>query len=98
MAFVQMMEARTSKFDEIMALEKEWLAATEGRRTLRRSIVGRDREDPNRYVILAIFDSYDSAMANSALPETDEFGKKQAALLDAPMTFTNLDVVEDQMF
>jgi hypothetical protein len=92
------MEARTSKIDEIMALEKEWLAATEGRRTLRRSIVGRDREDPNRYVILAFFDSFDSAMTNSSLPETDEFGRKQAALLDAPMTFTNLDIVDDDTF
>jgi hypothetical protein len=98
MAFVQMMEARTSKIDEIMALEREWVAATEGRRTLRRSVVARDRDDPNHYVIVAFFDSFESAMENSGLPETDEFGRKQGALLDAPMTFVNLDVVDDQTF
>ena len=95
MAFVQMMEARTSKIEEIVALEEEWLAATEGRRTLRRSVVGRDRDDPNRYVILAFFDSFESAMENSNLPETTAFGEKQAALLDAPPAFFDLDVVSD---
>jgi hypothetical protein len=98
MAFVQMMEARTSKIEEVVALEEEWLAATEGRRTLRRSVVGRDRDDPNRYVILAFFDSYESAMENSNLSETDELGGKQAALLDAPMSFVDLDVIEDRSF
>jgi hypothetical protein len=98
MAFVQMMEARTSKFEEIMALEQEWLDATEGRRTLRRTVVGRDREDPKRYVILAFFDSFESAMENSNLPETSEFGRKQGALLDAPMTFVNLDIIDDASF
>ena len=96
MEFVQIIECRTSKFDEILKLEQEWRNATEGKRTLRRSLVTRDRNDPNRYLILAFFDSYDSAMTNSNLPETAEFGQKQAALLDAPMVFTDLDVVEDQ--
>ena len=96
MEFVQIIECRTSKFDEILKLEQEWRRATEGKRTLLRSIVTRDRNDPNRYLILAFFDSYESAMANSNLPETGEFGAKQAQLAEAPMVFTDLDVVEDQ--
>jgi hypothetical protein len=96
MAFVQVIDFRTSKYDELMALEEQWRAATEGRRTLRRSIVARDRNDPNRYVILAFFDDYQSAMTNSGLPETGEFAGKQQALADAPAIFIDLDVIEDR--
>jgi quinol monooxygenase YgiN len=95
MTFVQLIEMRTKNVDEIMKLEEEWKQATEGKRTLRRSIVGRDRSDPDRYVVIALFDDYDSAMTNSNLPETAAFGEKQSALLDGPMQFTDLDVVSD---
>jgi quinol monooxygenase YgiN len=96
MAFVQIIELHTSQLDEIQALEAEYLKATEGRNTIRRTVIGRDRNDPNRYLVLAFFDSYESAMENSNLPETGDFGQKQSALLDAPMAFTDLDVVEDR--
>jgi hypothetical protein len=33
----------TKNFDDLQALEDEWLEATEGRRTLGRTIVARDR-------------------------------------------------------
>jgi hypothetical protein len=58
--------------------------------------VARDRNDPTRYLVLAFFDSYESAMKNSNLPATTEFGQKQSALLDAPMQFTDLDVIDDR--
>ncbi|HVY09753.1 MAG TPA: hypothetical protein VHB18_06390 [Mycobacteriales bacterium] len=94
--FVQIIECRTSRFDELMALEAEWLAATEGKRTLRRTMVCRDRNDPSRHLILAFFDDYESAMVNSNLPETGDFGQKQQALYDGPPTFTDLDIIEDK--
>jgi quinol monooxygenase YgiN len=96
MEFVQIIECRTARVDELTALEEEWRKATEGKRTLRRSVLTRDRNDPNRYLIFAFFDSYESAMKNSNLPETSAFGEKQAALLDAPMVFTDLDVIDDR--
>ena len=95
MAFVQIIEMRTSNLDEIIKLEDEWRAATDGKRTLRRSIIGRDRHDPQRYVVLAFFDSYESAMVNSNLPETGEFGRRQSALCNEPMTFQDFDIIED---
>jgi hypothetical protein len=98
MAFIQIIELRTSKFDEIQKLEDEWKAATEGKRTVRRTIITRDRNDPSRHLVIVFFDSYDSAMANSNLPETTEFGKKQGALLDGPMAFTDLDVIDDESY
>ena len=96
MSFIQIIDMRTKNIDEIQNLEREWEKATEGKRTLRRSIVGRDRNDPDRYLVLAFFDSYESAMENSNLPETTEFGQKQSALLDGPMQFIDLDVIDDR--
>jgi hypothetical protein len=96
MSFIQIVEFRTDKYDELMALEQEWRAATEGKRTLRRTIITRDRNDPKRHLVFAFFDDYDSAMVNSNLPETSEFGQKQSAILDAPMVFTDLDIVDER--
>jgi hypothetical protein len=98
MAFIQIVELKTSKFEQVQQLEEEWKAATEGKRTLRRAVVTRDRNDPKRHLVIAFFDSYDSAMENSNLPETTEFGKKQGALLDGPMAFTDLDVLSDDTY
>jgi quinol monooxygenase YgiN len=95
MEFIQIIELRTDKIDEIRALEEEWLKATEGKRTLRRSLVCRDRNDAKRHLVIAFFDDYESAMANSNLPETAAFGERQAALVDGPMQFTDLDVIEE---
>jgi hypothetical protein len=96
MAFIQIVECRTSNVAELQALDDEWESATEGRRTVRRSIVTQDRNDPSRYLILAFFDSFESAMENSNLPETGEFASRIAALLDGPMVFHDLDVIEDK--
>jgi hypothetical protein len=96
MEFLQIIECHTSKYDELIALEEEWRTATEGKRTLRRSFIARDRNEANRYFVLAFFDDYDSAMVNSNLPETTEFGRKQEQLLDAPIAFTDLDILEDR--
>lgn len=95
MAFVQVIEMRTSKIDEILRLQAEYWAATEGKRTVRRAIVARDRHDQDRHFVIAFFDSYESAMENSNLPETAEFAHKQNAFVDAPPTFIDLDVLED---
>ena len=95
MAFVQIVEMRSKNVDEIMKLDQQWEQATEGKRTLRRGIVGRDRNDPERYVIIAFFDDYESAMKNSNLPETQEFAAKQSALADT-VQFIDLDVIDDR--
>jgi hypothetical protein len=96
MAFVQIIEMHTRNYDELQALGDEFFAATEGKRTLQHSFVTSDRNDPDRYLILAFFDSYESAMENSNLPETAAFAEKQMPLLDGPSTFYDLDVIEDR--
>ncbi len=96
MAFVQIIEMRTKKYEELQALGDEFFAATEGKRTVQRSYVTRDRNDPDRYLIVVFFDSYESAMENSNLPETAAFAEKQMPLLDGPPTFYDLDVIEER--
>jgi hypothetical protein len=96
MAFVQIIQLRTKRYEELQGLSGEFFAATEGTRTVKRSLVTRDRNDPDRYLILAFFDSYESAMENSDLPETAAFAEKQLPLLDGPPTFFDLDVLEDR--
>jgi len=96
MAFIQIIEARASNVDAIRSLEADWEQATGGKRTTRRSILTQDRNDPGRHLIIVFFDSYESAVENSNLPETQEFAAKLAAVLDGPMIFHDLDVTEDR--
>jgi len=96
MSFIQIIEMRTQKFDELQALSDEFFEATEGKRTVRRAIVTRDRNDPERYMLVVFFDSYESATQNSNLPETSDFAEKQKPLLDGPPTFYDLDVIEER--
>ena len=96
MAFIQIIEVKTSKLDEMRALDEQWEKATEGKRTARRSIVTTDRNDPNQVRVIVFFDSYESAMENSNLPETAEFAAKWAEIADGPPSFLDLDVVDDR--
>lgn len=95
MAFIQLIEAKSDKLDEIRALSGEYDDAPGGRGTLQRSIVTTDRNDPRRFVVVAFFESYESAMENSERPETQEFAGKLSSLVDGPVSFHDLDVVED---
>ncbi len=93
MTFVQIIEFRTSRFEELDALMDDWLAKTEGVRKTTRSTQTRDRDLPDTYLQIVEFPSYEVAMANSELPETSEFAQRLAALCEGPPTFRNLDVL-----
>ncbi|HZN16501.1 MAG TPA: hypothetical protein VFB78_19710 [Acidimicrobiales bacterium] len=96
MSFIQIVEVRTKRYDELKALGEEFEASIADKTTVRRTIITRDRNDPERVLIMVFFDSYESAMENSNLPETAAFGEKQMPLLEGPPVFHDLDVVEDQ--
>jgi len=93
MAFVQIIEVTTTKLREVEELMNEWVAATEGRRTARRSLLAKDRALPDTYVQVVEFPSYETAMANSALPETAALAAKLSALCVSGPSFRNLDEV-----
>jgi quinol monooxygenase YgiN len=95
--FVQVIEFKTKKIDEIQKLDQEWEAATKGKRTAERVVVCQDRDNPGRYFVIAQFPSYEAAQKNNELPETQEFAQKQMALADGPPTFYNLDVIDEPL-
>lgn len=96
MAFVQIIEFHTSKPEEMQEVGNEWERATEGKRTVRRRILCQDRDQPGHFFNVVLFDSYEAAMENSTLPETESLSAKLASLTDGNPTFYNLDVVDDR--
>ena len=95
MAFVQTIEFSTTRIDEMRQLLEEFKAATEGKRAVVRALLCADRDQPDRYVNIVEFESYEEAMRNSEMPETTQFAEQMAKLCDGPPTFRNLDVQEE---
>ncbi|ARZ66779.1 ester cyclase [Streptomyces sp. HU2014] len=96
MAFLQLIDCTTRRYDDMDRLMDRWLELTEGRRTATHSVVGRDRARSDHYVEIVEFPSYEDAMRNSGLPETNRVFEEMVALCDGMPTFTDLDVVRDE--
>jgi hypothetical protein len=94
--FVQIIEYTTTRKDEMDKLLDRWVEATEGKRTAARALVTSDRDKADTYVEIVEFPSYEDAMRNSQLPETDQFAGEMAKLCDGPMTFRNLDLIREE--
>lgn len=92
--FVQIVEFKTSRIDEVQALGNENRDERMAGSTVRRVTVTADRDRPGYYLSIIEFDSYESAMENSNRPETQEFAAAMAKLCDGPPTFYNLDVLQ----
>ncbi|MDI2129163.1 ester cyclase [Yinghuangia seranimata] len=95
MTFVQLIDCKTEHLDDMNRLLDNWLDQTQGRRTATHAIVGSDRSDKAHVVEIVEFPSYEEAMRNSALPETDRIFREMVALCEEPPTFTDLDIVRD---
>lgn len=96
MTFVQIIEYKTTKVDELNAITDRWMAETEGRRTARRSIVLSDRDQADTVVVVVEFPSFEEAMKNSELPATSKYANETIALCDAPPVFRNLDLIREE--
>jgi hypothetical protein len=90
-----MFQFTTSDLDGIHRADEEWRKATEGKRTVRREVIAADRNQPGRYFAIVFFDSYESAMENSNLPET-QAAAKYMELSDGQPVFYDLNVLEDR--
>ena len=95
MEFVQIIEMRTKNVDEITQLEREWEKATEGKRTATSVTKTLDRDRPETYLWIIEFPSYEEAMRNNELPETQEISREMMKLAEGDPTFRNLDVMEE---
>ena len=96
MTFMQVIECRTSRFEELDRLLDRWVEQTKGKRTATHAVVGMDRSDASHVVEIVEFPSYEEAMRNSRLPETDKVFHEMLALCDQMPKFTDLDVVRDE--
>ncbi|MDD9206775.1 hypothetical protein PU560_09890 [Georgenia sp. 10Sc9-8] len=95
MAFIQLIEYTTSRPEDVAEVTTEWERATRGKRSARRVLSTKHHEGSDRYCDIVFFDSYESAMENSQLPETQEYARKMGELIDGEPTYRDLDVVED---
>jgi hypothetical protein len=93
MAFVQIIEFKTTRPDDVEALVGEWRAKTEGKRTAQRGTFTSDRDRVDTYLQIVEFPSFEAAMANSELPETAQLAEKLGGVCDGPPVFRNLNVV-----
>jgi hypothetical protein len=96
--FVQIVEYRTSKPDEVRALTEDYSkareAAGDGSSAPGRAMSCGDRDNPGRYFTIVEFESLEAAMENSDRADTTEFAKKMMELCDGPPTFYNLDLLD----
>jgi predicted ester cyclase len=96
MTFVQLIDCRTDRFDEMDRLMDTWVEQTRGKRTATHAVVARDRSDGSHFIEIVEFPSYEEAMRNSHLPETGKVFQELVALCEEMPTFTDLDVVRDE--
>ncbi|MCZ4120567.1 ester cyclase [Streptomyces sp. H39-S7] len=96
MQFTQIIDFKTDQFNDMNQLMDRWVEQTKGKRTASHSVLGKDRADASHYVEIVEFPSYEEAMKNSRLPETERIFQEMVALCDGMPTFTDLDVVRDE--
>ncbi|MFF9620954.1 hypothetical protein [Streptomyces griseosporeus] len=93
--FVQIIDFETDRIDEIRQLAEEANQQFAGREYGPVSrLVLKDRNQPNRYLVVIEFDSYEEAMRNSSDPDTGKFAERMAALCTRAPSFTDCDVQE----
>lgn len=90
--FIQVMELKTSRIDEIEAFSKK-MEQERGDALLATKVTfTADRDRPGYYLTIVEFDSYEEAMKNSDDPATGKYFEQMSALLDGPPRYFNLDV------
>ena len=98
MGFIQLIEFRSDRIDEFRTHEDEWEERISDDMTARRSILCQDRAQPGRYFQIVFFDSYESAMANSERPTTQEFATRMQSIANGAPTFFDLDIVDERIW
>ena len=93
--FIQFVEFATDHIDRVREIAKEWEEATTDTRTALSTTIVQDRNDPEWYVVIVTFPSYEAAMENSKLPVTQYFAKKLDNLCKSAPKFCDLDVIEE---
>jgi len=98
MSFIQVVEFDTTREEELQRLLDEWRDAVGSETTVMHSRLARDHTKPGHYVAIVEFPSYEEAMRNSELPQTDEMSRRVQALCQSPPRFLDLDVIREEDF
>lgn len=96
MSFVQVIEYKTDDLDAIKRVNEEWKNATEGKRTAKRLLLGKYRNEEDRVCEIVFFDSYEDAMRNNELPETQQYARKLRDVTQDEPTYFDLEVLEEE--
>ncbi|GAA4561194.1 ester cyclase [Streptomyces collinus] len=93
-----LIDCKTARFSEVNRLMDSWVEQIKGKRTATHSIVGKDRSEPDHYVEIVEYPSYEEAIRNLQLPETSRMFREIVALCDEKPALVGLDVVRDQQY
>ena len=96
--FVQIIQWKTSKVDEVQKLNEEYRSSRQGSGggPVRVQVLA-DKDSPGTYYTIAEFESAEAAAENSARPDTTEFAGRMAQLCDGPPMFHNTEVMFDEV-
>ncbi|WP_432156580.1 MULTISPECIES: hypothetical protein [unclassified Streptomyces] len=95
MKFVQIVDFRTERLEEINELLQEFALRHAGRPNApAHHMLLKDRDNSHRYLAVIEFDSHEEAMRNSDDPETSELAEQLGALCIGDRVYTNCDVLD----
>lgn len=97
MTFVQLIEYETDREEELNGVFEQWMKATGAKRTVMHEMHAQDREKPTHYVDIVEFPSYEEAMRNNALPETQQAAEQARALCKGEPRYVNLEVKREEI-
>lgn len=92
MSYVQIIEFVTREPEKVKALGEKYLADSQGRNKVKRSMIYHDRAESRRYIAIVEFESREDAFENDNLPETEEFAEGLTELSDVPLTYRSLEL------
>ena len=93
-AFVQLIEYRTDRPEQMQPIIARWLESIGGARTARWYLTAADRDAPGTFIQLVEFPDHAAAMSNSDHPATAQFAQSLREICGDELTFRNLDVVD----
>ena len=91
-SFIQLIDYETDRAAEIDAAMRSAMSDGDAMPGFVRLDHTRDHDNPRHFTTIVEFASYESAMANSAKPETGEMASQLASMCTSGPSYTNLDV------
>src|SRR4051794_28360808 len=92
MPFIQLIDYETERAAEIDRAMRSAIAEMPDETRFVRLEQTQDHDNPQHYTTIVAFPDYETAMANSMRPETDEMAQQLAAMCTSGPTYRNLDV------